>query len=130
MWVGARKLLRMDLVPARVWGGQAVGIAPTERVKLRKQMAAAAGRTVSVSLSLFLEVDDLEFEEEISAMATLFGAEGVWIGTWRRELRKAWRKQIFEGQKWNLVSVVCGTRDLGTQWSRWRWTWEWSARRM
>ena len=39
---GVRKLLRRGLVPARAWRGQPVGIAPTERVKLRRQMAAAA----------------------------------------------------------------------------------------
>ena len=28
-----RKLLRMGLIPARVWEGQAVGTAPTEKVE-------------------------------------------------------------------------------------------------
>ena len=46
-----------------VWRGQAVGIAPTERFKLRRQMAAAASEKESASLSLFLEVNDLEVEE-------------------------------------------------------------------
>ena len=45
-----RKLLRTDLVPARACRGQAVGIALTERLKLRMQMAAAAGKKESVSL--------------------------------------------------------------------------------
>ena len=44
-------LLRLGLVLARVWGGEAV--APTERVKLRRQIAAAACKKKSVSLSLF-----------------------------------------------------------------------------
>ena len=62
-----RKLLRTGLVPARLWRGQAVGIAPTQRLKLRMPMAAAAaGKKESVSLSLFLEVNDLEVEEEVS----------------------------------------------------------------
>ena len=51
-------------------GGQAVGVAPIERFKLRRQMAAAAGKKESVSLALFLEVNDLEVEEELSTMAT------------------------------------------------------------
>ena len=50
--IGERKLLRRWL-PARAWGGQAVGIAPTERLKLRRQMAAAAGKKESVSFSFF-----------------------------------------------------------------------------
>ena len=41
--IGARKLLRMGLVFARVWGGHAVCISPTERLKLRGQMAVDGG---------------------------------------------------------------------------------------
>ena len=75
-----RKLLRMGLVLARAREGQAVGIAPTERLKLRRQMAAAAGKKESVSLSLFMEVNILEIEEELSTMATHAWAEGVRLG--------------------------------------------------
>ena len=46
-------LLRMGMLLARVWRGQAVGISPTERLKLRRQMAAAAGKKESVFLSLY-----------------------------------------------------------------------------
>ena len=53
------------LVPGRTWRGQAV------RLKLRRQMAAAAGRKESVSLSLVMEVNKLEVEEERSTMAKL-----------------------------------------------------------
>ena len=45
---GVRKLSRTGLVPARAWGGQTVGIAPAERLKLRRQIAAAAGWKESV----------------------------------------------------------------------------------
>ena len=120
--IGVRKLLRMGWVLARVWGGQAVGISPTEKkLKLRRQVAVAAGKKESVSLSLFLEVNNLEVEEELSTMTTLFWAEGVWIGRRRREQQKAWRKQIFEVQTWRQVgglagAVMCQTRDLGIKW--------------
>ena len=30
--------------PARTWGVHAVGVAPTERLKLKRQMAAAGGK--------------------------------------------------------------------------------------
>ena len=56
-------------------------------------MAAAAGETESVSLFLFL-VNSLEVEEELSTMATLAWAEGVWLGRWRKQQLNAWRKQI------------------------------------
>ena len=39
---GVKKLLRTGVAPARAWAAQAVGIAPTEILKLRRQMAAAA----------------------------------------------------------------------------------------
>ena len=43
-------------------------------------MAAAAGKKESVSLSVFMELSDLENEEELSTMASLFWAAGVWVG--------------------------------------------------
>ena len=55
MKVGVKKLLRAGMVPARTWGVHAVGIAPTERSKLRRQMTAAAGKKSTTSLSLFME---------------------------------------------------------------------------
>ena len=41
MKVGVKKLLRAGTMPARTWGVHAVGMSPTERLKLRRQMAAA-----------------------------------------------------------------------------------------
>ena len=80
-------------------------------------MAAAASKE-SASISLFLEVYDLEVEEELSTMATQAWAEGVWIGTWLAVQKEAWREQIFEVKKWRYVrrpggAVMCATRDLG-----------------
>ena len=46
---------------------------------------AAAGKTGSMSSSPFKEVNDFEVEVDLFTMATLFGAEGVWMGRWRRE---------------------------------------------
>ena len=82
MRIGVRKLLRMGLVLARAKGGQAVGTAPTERLKLRRQMAAAAGKEASVALSLFMEVSNLEVEETLSTMATVCWTEGVRMNRW------------------------------------------------
>ena len=52
------------------WRGQDVGIAPAEGLKLRR-MAAAAGKKESVSSSLFMEVNNLEVEEDSATVATL-----------------------------------------------------------
>ena len=70
MTVGAKKLLRAGMVPARTWRVRAVENAPTERLKLRRQMAAAAGKRAQPPLSLFMEAFGIEVEEELSAMAT------------------------------------------------------------
>ena len=71
-----------------------------------------------------MEVDNLEVEEEFSTMATLFWAEGVWMGRWKREQQNAWRKQIFEVQTWGTSERACRceTRDLGNKWPQWH-TW-------
>ena len=44
MKVGVKKLLRAVMVPARTWRAHAVGMSPTERFKLKRQMAVAAGK--------------------------------------------------------------------------------------
>ena len=55
-------------------------IAPTERFKLRRQIAEAAGNKSTTSLSLFMEATGLEVEEVLSTLATQYWAEGVWTG--------------------------------------------------
>ena len=87
--VGAEMLLRAGMVPARTWGVHAVVIAPAERLKLRRQMAAAASKKSTTSLSLFVEACGLEVEEEFSTLATQYWAEGVWTGKWYHEQREA-----------------------------------------
>ena len=77
--------------PATYWDFAGLGQTHTfqystpERLKLRQQMAAAPGKKSSASLTLFMEVNDLEVEEELSTMAT----EGVCMSRWRREQQKA-----------------------------------------
>ena len=51
-------------------------------------MAAAAGKKSTTSLSLFIEAYGLEVEEELSAMATQYWAEGVWTGQWSHEQKE------------------------------------------
>ena len=85
MKVGVKKLLRAGMMPARTWEVYAVGMAHTERLKLRRQMAAAACKKSTTSLSLFMEANGLEVEEELSTMATQYWTEGAWTGKWRHE---------------------------------------------
>ena len=64
--VEAKKLLRAGMVPAKTWRVHAVGMAQTERLQLRRQVAAAAGKQSTTSLSLFMEASGLEVEEDLS----------------------------------------------------------------
>ena len=82
MKVGVKKLLRTGMVPARAWRVHAVWMASTERFKLRRQMAAAAGKKETTSLSLFMEAFGREVEEELSIIATQTWAEGCLCISW------------------------------------------------
>ena len=120
MKVGVKKWLRSGMMPARTWGAHAVGMAP-ERLKMRRQMAAAAGKRSTTSLSLLMETYGLEVEEELSAMAVQCWAEGAWTRKWSHEQKETWMRQIREVQTWKQVkgpagAVTCETRDLDIKW--------------
>ena len=124
MKVGGQEVAVCGLLPARTWEVHASGVAPAERLKLRRQMAAAAGKKSTTSLSFFMEVYGLEVEEELSTLATQYWAEGVWTGKWHHEQREAWMRQIQEVQSWKQVrgpagAVMCETRDLGITLPHW-----------
>ena len=94
-------------------------IAPTERLKLMRQMPAAAGKKESVSLSLFTEVKNLVVEENFHAGHVSMAA-GIWMGSWAREQREAWRKQVFDVHTWRQVrgpagAVMCENGEMGSQ---------------
>ena len=52
-------------------------------------MVAATGKKESVSLSLFMEVNNLDVEEGSSTMATLASADAVWLGTCGKRANEA-----------------------------------------
>ena len=86
-------------------------------------MAAAAGKTSTTSLPLFMEAFGLEVEEGLCTLATQYWAEGVGIGEWHHEQKEAWMNQIFEDQTWRVRgpagAEVCETKDLGIKWPHW-----------
>ena len=94
---GVKKLLRAGMVPARSWRVHAVGIAPAERLKLRRQDGSCGGQKKSTtSLSLSMEAFGVEVEGELSTMATQTYAGGVWTGTWYTEQTEACLNQVLE----------------------------------
>ena len=90
-----------------------IAISPTETLKLRRQMAAAARKKESVSLSVFLEMKDPEVEEECSTMATLFWVDGQVRGPAGAVMARNWRSWpqqhtlLFEGQVVVDMRTVC-----------------------
>ena len=110
------------MVPARVWRGQAVGIAPAERPKLRRQMAATVGRKGSVSLFVSFHVDQ-----------QFGGCGGTIYPPWPRpcgqkecewEDAETVEDADFEVQTWRQVggfvrAVMCETHDQGIKWPQW-----------
>ena len=75
---------------------EALGIPPSQRLRLRRQIAMVVGNRASVSPSRYLQVNDLKMEPELSFIATQFSAEDVWMNRWRNEQQDAWGRQIFE----------------------------------
>ena len=84
-----KKLLHAGMMPARTWRVHAVEMAPSERLKLRRQMAAAAGKKSTTLLSLFMETYGFEVDEELSTLVTQYWAAEVWTGKWSHELDEA-----------------------------------------
>ena len=101
--VGGKKLLHACMMPKRTWRVHAVEMSPTERLQIRRQMAAAAGSKRTNSLSFFIKAYSLKIKEELSTMATQCWAEKVLTGKWRHEQKEAWMRQIREVQTWKQV---------------------------
>ena len=81
-------------------------------------MAAATGQKEYDFVVPFHGAFGLEVEEDLSALATQYWAEGVWTGKWYQEQKEAWMKQVREVQTRRQVrgpagAVMCETRDLG-----------------
>ena len=111
------------MVLARTWVAHAVGMAPTERFKLRRQMAAAPGKKSTTFLSLSMKPLAWKWRRNFLPWPTQCWTEGVWTRKWYRE-QKAWMRQIQEVQTWKQVrgpagAVMCETRDLGIKRPRW-----------
>ena len=66
---------RQEVVPCRHDASKNV-----VRLKLRRQMAAAAGKKSTISFSLFMEAYRFEVEEELSTVAFQHWTEAAWTG--------------------------------------------------
>ena len=94
-----------------------VEMAPTERLKLRRQMAAAARKKSTTSICM-------EVEEEVSTGLLSFGQKEFGLENGWKGKKEAWMRQIREVQTWKQVrgpagAVMCEIRDLGRKWPYW-----------
>ena len=96
-----------------------MGIAPTERLRLRRQMAAAVKKEL-VSSSLFMEMNHLEVEEDLSTM------EAEVDEHMEKGAAEGLEKAVFflKVQTWRQVrgpsgDDMCETHDLGIKWPLW-----------
>ena len=72
-------------------GSHAVEMYPS--FKLRRQMAAAAGKKSTTFLSLFMEAHGLDVEDKLSTV----WAEGVWTGKWEHEQKRSMEEASSKG---------------------------------
>ena len=94
-----------------------MGIAPTERLKFGRQMAAVAGKTESVSCSLLMEVNEFGGHGgSVQHGYDLVGGRrvGEQLG---KEQQKSWRMRIFEAPTWRQArgltrAVMCETEEI------------------
>ena len=70
----------------RAWRGQAVGVAPTERLNIEKADGGSRKKE-SVSLYLFLEVNDLEVEAKWMTYCHASVAGDIWPLWKRRQIQ-------------------------------------------
>ena len=124
MRVDVKHVLRAGMMPVRTWGVHAVVMASTERLKLKRQVAAAAGKKNTTSLLLFMEANGLRRRIGTFTLATQYWAEGVSMGKGYHEQMEAWMKQVREFQMWRQVrepagAVKCEARNLGFRWPHW-----------
>ena len=85
-------------------GVHAVGMAPTERFKLRRQMAAAAGKKEHYFVSFVSwRHMALKLKKSFLPWPLNIGQKEVCTGKWNYEQKEAWMRQIREVQTWKQV---------------------------
>ena len=72
-----KKLTNMGLFPARIWGHKASGISPTERLRIRSQVADMLGKKKQASLDNFSEFENMELEYKLAITATCYRSQVV-----------------------------------------------------
>ena len=81
--------------------------------------SGVAGKKPSISLSLFLEINNLEIEHELACAATCSWAGAVRTGNREDDMREAWQWQVLEslvGQLEDIKQTLkCLAKDVHWQ---------------
>ena len=75
-----------------------------------QQQQARRNRCRSLSLSLFLEVNNLEVEEQLSTTATLAWVGGVWLGRWEKGAAEGLEEADLRGSDMVTSERTCRNR--------------------
>ena len=104
-----------------------LGMVRFQKEMLRKQLEIAEGKKLPVSVSLFLEIDNLEIEHELACAATRFWAQAMWAGQWDEHVTEAWTRQVWGscfveiGQRLcRSVFLFCEMKGLGRTLPSWQ----------
>ena len=66
---GTKLVTITGLVPPRTWGSHAVALAANERYKIRAQRLRDAGKRQTATLSLLLDLKDMEVEHVLATQS-------------------------------------------------------------
>ena len=106
---GTNKVLRMAVVPGRVWGSNALDMAPSQRENIYEGDRPVQKKP-SISLSLFLDwrLTTLRSSTNLARAATCFWAQAAWTRQWADYMREAWKSQVWEATSWTTVRRPAG----------------------
>ena len=101
--LAVNKLIHVGLVPARALVHKVLGICPSQRLRIRRQVADMLGKKKPPFLDTSLEMEHMELEHELAFAATCSWARSCWGGIWIDDMYAACKKQICNASSWNKV---------------------------
>ena len=93
----------------RVWGAPVSDMYRLKTQVRTRSVPRAAGQKPSVSLSNFLEINNLEVDHGLACAAVCFWAQAVWTAAREVDMRDVWKRQVWEATSWKKVRGPAGT---------------------
>ena len=122
---GMQKVIRSGLKKGYQYGATVRGMPDSKLQRYRSRLAKAAGKRRSASLTIFLDLTNLEPQHELATAAIYKWAAAIWDETEEKEvMQKAWKRQWPQHglvPKWRAITGPAGT--LATYLARIQWKW-------